>query len=93
MSPIDPRNKNMARDDEGLSNRELSKMEAATPKIMAEHKVAEQETLSGIALKYYGSAAEKLWKLIYETNKAVIGAKPEMLKAGMVLKIPEKPGE
>jgi nucleoid-associated protein YgaU len=66
---------------------------AASPKIIAEYKVAEKDTLSSIALKYYGSAAENLWKYIYETNKAVIGAKPEMLKPGMVLKIPEKPKE
>jgi nucleoid-associated protein YgaU len=83
----------MALDGEGLSNRELSKAAKPVPKIIAEHKVTDKDTLSGIALKYYGSAAEKLWKYIYETNQAVIGAKPEALKPGMLLKIPEKPAE
>ena len=93
MSPIDMRNK--GRDDGGESNQELSKAArpVAGPKIIAEHKVTDKDTLSGISLKYYGSAAEKLWKFIYDTNKAVIGAKPEALKPGMVLKIPEKPAD
>lgn len=94
MSPMDSQKKGMS-GDEGESNRELSKgarpVAAPVQKFIAEYKVVEKDTLSGIALKYYGTAAEKMWKHIYEANKAVIGAKPEMLNPGMILRIPEKP--
>ena len=59
-------------------------------KFIAEHSVGADETLSGIALKYYGNAGRDFWMKIYEANKAAIGDNPGMLKPGMVLKIPEK---
>ena len=59
-------------------------------KVMAEHTVGPDDTLSQIALKYYGSAGRDAWMVIYEANKAVIGENPGILKPGMVLKIPEK---
>lgn len=62
---------------------------ANSPKVMAEHKVAGGETLSGIALKYYQSAAKEKWMAIYEANKEMIGDNPGMIKVGQVLKIPE----
>ncbi|MHB0965189.1 MAG: LysM peptidoglycan-binding domain-containing protein [Bellilinea sp.] len=60
-------------------------------KTKAEHKVAAGETLSAMALKYYGKSAKDYWMLIYEANKAVIGENPNVIKAGMVLKVPELP--
>ncbi len=64
----------------------------ATPaKYVAEHTVAADETLSHIALKYYGSAVKDKWMLIYEANKAVIGDDPGRIRPGQVLKIPELP--
>ena len=63
----------------------------AQVKIKAEHKVMEGETLSQLALKYYGTAAEEAWMAIYEFNKAVIGDNPGLVRAGMELKIPELP--
>ncbi|HEX9797930.1 MAG TPA: LysM peptidoglycan-binding domain-containing protein [Anaerolineales bacterium] len=61
----------------------------AGAKIKAEHEVKEGETLSGLALKYYGSASEANWKKIYEQNKAVIGDNPNSIKPGLRLRIPE----
>jgi nucleoid-associated protein YgaU len=51
--------------------------------------VAAGETLSDIALKYYGSAVKEKYMKIYEANKAVIGDNPNLIKPGQVLKIPE----
>jgi nucleoid-associated protein YgaU len=62
-------------------------------KILTEHTVAADETLSHIALKYYGSAVKDKWMLIYEANKAVIGDDPGRIRSGQVLKIPELPQE
>jgi len=64
---------------------------AALAKTKAEHKVAEGETLSGLALKYYGKSAREFWMLIYEANKVVIGSNPGIIKPGTMLKIPEIP--
>lgn len=58
-------------------------------KIIAEHTVAAGETLSDIALKYYGSAVKEKWMVIYDANKAVIGNDPGKIRPGQVLKIPE----
>lgn len=57
--------------------------------IARKHKVAAGETLSGLALKYYGSAAQDKWMIIYEANKAVIGNNPNVIRAGAELIIPE----
>ncbi len=62
-------------------------------KVMAEHTVAADETLSHISLKYYGSAVKEKWMIIYEANKAVIGDNPNKIRPGQVLKIPELPKE
>ena len=59
-------------------------------KSATEHTVAEGDTLSGIALKYYGTAERDDWMAIYEANKAVIGDDPNLIKPGQVLQIPEK---
>ena len=61
------------------------------PKVIAEHTVVAGDTLSGIALKYYGSAEAKYYMYIYESNKAVVGDNPNIIRQGIVLKILEKP--
>jgi nucleoid-associated protein YgaU len=62
---------------------------ASAPKIIAEHTVMPEETLSQLALKYYGHATEPYWMLIYNTNKDVIGGNPNRIRNGLVIKIPE----
>jgi len=44
--------------------------------------------LSAIAQKLYGDGSEQSWRKIYDANRAVIGADPTRLQAGMVLTIP-----
>lgn len=53
------------------------------------HTVASDETLSHIALKYYGSAAKEKWMIIYEANKDEIGDNPNIIHKGMELFIPD----
>ncbi len=67
----------------------FKKHKGTAPKIKAEHTVKEGETLSHIALKYYGSAVKDKWMVIYNANKAVIGDNPNVIVPGQVLKIPE----
>jgi nucleoid-associated protein YgaU len=45
------------------------------------------ETLSHIALHYYGDAAK--WNLIYDANRAVIGPSPNMIRVGLRIQIPK----
>lgn len=61
--------------------------EAKAAAVIAEHTVKNDDTLSGIALKYYKHATEPYWRFIYESNKAVIGDNPGILRPGIVLKI------
>lgn len=56
---------------------------------IAEHKVESGDTLSGLAAKYYNSAAKEKWMAIYEANKDEIGDNPSNIKVGQVLKIPK----
>lgn len=65
----------------------------AAPKIIAEHKVKSGDTLSQLALKYYGHATEPYWMLIYKTNKDIIGDNPNRVRSDILLKIPELPPE
>lgn len=58
---------------------------------ITEHTVVAGDSLSGLALKYYGSTAPEKWQPIYEANKAVIGADPNRIAPGQVLKIPKLP--
>ncbi|MFD2172457.1 LysM peptidoglycan-binding domain-containing protein [Tumebacillus lipolyticus] len=50
------------------------------------HTVVSGDTLSHIALKYFGKASE--YPRIYAANKTVIGTNPNLLKVGMKLVIP-----
>jgi nucleoid-associated protein YgaU len=60
----------------------------AEMKMIAQHTLKEGETLSHLALKYYGSTEKSKWMLIYEANKAVIGDDPGKVRPGMQLNIP-----
>jgi nucleoid-associated protein YgaU len=60
-------------------------------KVIAQHKVIEGQTLSHLALKYYGNTTEPYWRLIYEFNKAKIGPNHKNIYDGLVLDIPELP--
>ena len=53
------------------------------------HTVASGETLSHIALRYYGSAVKEKWMIIYEANKELIGDNPNIIRRGMELFIPD----
>jgi nucleoid-associated protein YgaU len=65
--------------------------EEAKKRIIAEHTLTADETLSHLSLKYYGSAYEPYWRVIYEANKELIGPNPARVRPGMVIKIPVKP--
>ena len=55
------------------------------------HTVQEGETLSDIALKYYGHAGPTYYTHIYEANKDVIGDDMNKIVPGQELVIPAKP--
>ena len=66
-------------------------IEVQTPIIIARHTVNGGDTLSGIALRYYGHATEPYWRLIYEFNKEKIGPDYNYIYDGLILDIPELP--
>ncbi len=51
------------------------------------HTVVRGDSLSKIAKTYYGHAGK--WKQLYEANKAVVGANPDLIKPGQILVIPD----
>lgn len=63
------------------------------PRIIARHKVADEDTLSNIALRYYTNGSRPYWMTIYEANRDEIGGNPQRLKVGTLLVIPELPQE
>jgi nucleoid-associated protein YgaU len=72
-------------------NADIKKMLEAqkAAEVLTTHTVSAGETLSDISMKYYKSAIRDKWMVIYEANKDVIGANPNVIKAGQVLKIPK----
>jgi len=52
------------------------------------HTVRQGDTLSAIALQFYGDGAEPLWRKIYNANIAVIGPDPNAITPGQELNIP-----
>lgn len=52
-----------------------------------EYTVQPGDTLSAIALKFYGNAA--YWKEIYKANRKTIGNDPSLIKVGQRLTIPK----
>ena len=63
------------------------KQQSDTP-IGEQYTVQAGDTLSAIALKFYGDASQ--YMVIYEANKALIGDNPDLIKAGQDLIIPPK---
>lgn len=59
--------------------------------ILTTHEVHAGETLSGIALKYYGHATPEYWNKIKEANKAMIDEHKGNIIAGQKLIIPKIP--
>ncbi len=57
------------------------------------HVWTKEDTYASLAQKYYGSAAEPYWRLIYEHNKEIIGNHPNAIKVGMEIVIPPLPEE
>ena len=51
------------------------------------------DTLSAIALRAYGNAAEHYWHKIYKANKDVIGDDPNLIRPGQELDIPVLSGD
>ena len=47
-----------------------------------EHRVNPGETLSKIAIHYYGDAREPSWRKIYDANKEVIGGDQQAIRPG-----------
>jgi nucleoid-associated protein YgaU len=60
---------------------------------IGEHTVTADDTLSHIALKFYGKALPPYYKLIYEANKDIIGDNMNIIVPGQVLRIPALPEE
>lgn len=58
-------------------------------KIIAEHIIKKGQTLSEIALKYYGSARKEKWMAIVEANPDVIDPKTLLIRPGWVINIPD----
>jgi nucleoid-associated protein YgaU len=75
-------------DAEGIVSKRPEQSQAA---YIAEHTMKPDESLSHLALKYYGSAVREKWMIIYEANKEAIGPDPAHVKPGTVLKIPKLP--
>jgi nucleoid-associated protein YgaU len=69
------------------------KEKAAGQEIITTHELTSEETLSHLALKYYGHATKPYWMVIYEANKDVVGDNPNLVHKGMQIKIPELPDE
>jgi len=81
-------------EDEKLSDQRKAAMDAAErARTLDTHTLTDKETLSDLALKYYGHATEPYWRLIYEANKEAIGANPNRVRPGVALKIPVLPPE
>ena len=69
--------------------KEELKEQVKAPKVIAEHTVVKGDTLSGIALKYYGNASRRHYMYIFNKNKDVIGNNPDMIMVGIKLIIYE----
>lgn len=76
---------------EALARKKSVEKAPKEPTYIGQHKVVAGDTMSGLALKYYGSAAREKWMHIYEANKDLIGDNPAFIKVGQVLNIPEAP--
>ena len=76
---------------EAMVQHQAAAAQAVQAKMLATHKITSKETLSHLALQYYGHATEPYWRLIYEANKDVIGPNPNKVRVGTLLEIPVLP--
>jgi len=53
------------------------------------HQITATDSLASIAQQYYGE--QRLWTLIYDANRAVIGDDPNVIPIGIEIVIPAKP--
>jgi nucleoid-associated protein YgaU len=58
------------------------------PQSIEYYTVQAGDTLSAIALKFYGDASQ--YMVIYKANQDLIGDNPDLIKVGQELKIPPK---
>ncbi len=88
--------------DEAMNDDQLEHQEHLRRNIMTgggsegqaiKHVWTSEDTYGSLAQKYYGSAQEPYWRLIYEHNKAIIGNHPNAIKVGMEIEIPPLPAE
>ncbi|MDD2521236.1 MAG: LysM peptidoglycan-binding domain-containing protein [Anaerolineaceae bacterium] len=77
----------------GLKKENLAKQmaEKAAAAYIDNYTVQPNDTLSHIAMRFYGKATPAYYTLIYEHNKDVIGGNMNLIKAGQVLRIPALP--
>lgn len=66
----------------------MRRQEARQIPTVKTHVVKAGDTLTGLAKKYYGDP--KMYMILYEANKEVIGDDPDMIKIGMELKVPDR---
>ncbi len=57
-------------------------------KAVRTHTVVRGDSLWKVAKQYLGNGNH--WKVIYEANREVIGANPDLIRPGQVLTIPEE---
>lgn len=77
---------------EDLMKRDRSADKEMTPATMARHTVVQGDTLSGLALHFYGSGAKEKWMAIYDANRKTIGDDPNRVKPGIKLRNPKLEG-
>ena len=75
-----------------LDNRDVLST-GARKGITSIHIVVAGDTLSSIALKYYGKATPPYYQLIYQHNLEVIGSNINIIVPGQKLVIPDLPDE
>ncbi len=79
--------------DKIMADRAAAIAAAHRPAPLAKHVWTKDDTYASLAQKYYGSAQEPYWRLIYEYNKTIIGDHPNAIRVGLEIEIPPLPDE